>query len=1390
MSSGKRVSNRFGPRQQAGCRKQNKMPDDFRTEKGTPFCQIRVGKRKIQALVDTGADMSVISESFFKLLNKKSVKHSSSCDLPLLIGVSGRPLGVKKKVVLTVSMGQETFNSSFVVVENLRKNMIIGCDLLREQKVFLDFEQSTLRIRGSVVLLKSKDTCSSFLVSAKAKTRIPPHSVMNIEIRLKRHKQQSPLLITPLDNCRLFASQSGVMMANTIVDAKHTAVVSIVNETGCTFVVQKNEVVGLATPQKEIHQVEQVQGKNPNYTAQESSDILRILKLDHIEPGSRYRLLSLLREFKELFVEKDEELGRTKVTKAHLDTGGTSPIKQNPYRVPLIQRKVIEDQVETMLKASVISPSHSPWSSPVVIVPKKDGTKRFCVDYRKLNRSLKQNAYPLPHIQDSISSLGGAKYFSCLDLKSGFWQIEMDEESRQKTAFTCFMGLYEFNVLPFGLSVAPSVFQNLMNEVLAGTINKHTLVYIDDIIVFSKTLEEHLQHLRDVFGRLQKAGLRLKPSKCEFLKESIKYLGHEITPSGIKPDTEKIQVIQNMFPPKNVRGVRSFLGMLSFYRQFIHDFAEVAKPLTSLTRKNAHFQWGSQEQAAFDTLKQKLLSSPILAYPDPDKPYNLYTDASKTAVGAVLTQDTEGEGERAIQFISHQLSEGQQKWPCIEREAYAIVYSVLKLRHLLVGTKFTIFTDHKPLRSLFTAEMKNPRVQRWSIILDEFDCDIQYISAAKNAHADHLSRMQTNLPDEPDEIDIEINVVNTDDKRFRNPEPMQQGTEDEVEKERTEDLVNLDTVQEAQQRDPELVELIEKINTDPDDRAVKNFVMYGEVLYHISEPCSLDRKPRLQVVIPSALTEQVLRCAHDSSFAGHVGIDKTYDKLRTRYFWKNMYKDTVRYIGKCIKCRPRKLTKQKVPVQEMPTAEYPFQIIGIDTCGPYPDSFQGNRHIITVVDHFSGWPEAFAVKDKSANTVAKVLLEEVIPRHACPSLIISDRGTEFNNALVEQLTSQLNIKHNLTSAYHPQSNGKTERFHRFLNASIAKSIETNQREWDQHLPGVLSSYRVSVHDSTKFSPFFLMYGRDPVLPMDTLLEPKMRYMGEEYVPTMLQRLNEAYAEARDNTAQVRQKNRRLRNKDTKLPEFHVGDPVYYFRPALKKGVSSKFTTGWQPYYRVVEQTSPVNFRIRCQVTGDTRIVHAENLRMADPDSAWDKERNNPQPILNKYRRGRRRAAATRVQPQRQCKHTGHRKPVSESSLSSENSGSDSDVHNRNRETVPIPVFAKGRSTARMRSSHLSSGSNDSDEDIPLSVLKSRDTEAKRKRHFSSSDENTERKRVKETRESQKRALSSPSDNMTKENKKLKARCSDSFGSSLDLNTVSDLLKSLPVWLTSDPLWSV
>jgi deoxyuridine 5'-triphosphate nucleotidohydrolase len=455
-------------------------------------------------------------------------------------------------------------------------------------------------------------------------------------------------------------------------------------------------------------------------------------------------LNQLLEEYDDIFAAELHELGRINEVQHLIDTGDERPIRQRAYRATLPDQEFISNEIQKMVDAGIAQPSTSPWASPIVVAMRKNGKKRLCVDYRKLNSVTKKDAYPLPRIDEMMDALGKAKWFSSTDLTNGFWQIGMHPDSVQKTAFISREGLYEFNVMPFGVCNGPPTFQRAMDNMLGNYNWKFAMVYIDDINIFSETFEEHLEHLRLVFQRIREAGLKLNKAKCNFVRKELLFLGHVINKDGISPDPSTVQKIIDFPQPRTVKGLRSFLGLAGYYRKFVKGFSQIAAPLFKLLRNNITFTWTIDQEEAFNKLKKLLTTAPILIYPDFTKKFYLYTDASDSGLGAVLSQKDDQNRERVIAYSSVSLKPAETRYSTTEKEALAIVWAVRQFRHYLLGTTFEIITDHNALRWLFTKQTNpTPRISRWITTMMEYNFIISYRPGRVNQNADALSRMNS-----------------------------------------------------------------------------------------------------------------------------------------------------------------------------------------------------------------------------------------------------------------------------------------------------------------------------------------------------------------------------------------------------------------------------------------------------------------------------------------------------------------------------------------------------------------------------------------------------------------------------------------------------------------------
>ncbi|CAF4396540.1 unnamed protein product [Rotaria sp. Silwood2] len=845
----------------------------------------------------------------------------------------------------------------------------------------------------------------------------------------------------------------------------------------------------------------------------------------------------------------EDTLGRTSLVQHHIDTGNAKPIKLRPYRVSPYRKEIISNEITKMLNAGIIEPCASPYAAPITLQPKKDGSLRFCIDYRELNSITVRDVYPIPRIDDTLDQLQNAKYFSSMDLRSGFWQIELDPVSRDKTAFISHAGFFRFRVMPFGLTNAPATFQRLMDLVLGGLKWSCALVYLDDIIVYSSSFTDHLNHLELVLQQIQQSGLTLKINKCHFCKTHLKYLGHIVSKEGIRPDPDKLRAVQEYPVPTKLKAVRTFLGLTSYYRRFIKNYATIAEPLTELTRnsESKSFQWTEACQQAFSTLRQRLIEAPIIVYPRFDQPFILQLDASDVGISAILAQKLSDDDnitrEHVIGYASRTLSAAERKYNATERECLAIIYGCNYYRPYLEGTRFTAITDHKALKWLHSTKDLNTRLARWAIQIAAYDMDIQHRPGSENGPPDALSRYPLDVMDDVDTDSSSIisllssNSHNTNYSDLLSSIPVDlgslllldyfrqnslppnslsipislpsistQSSNSLVANLYLADNINLyEQIRTAQWNDSSLLPLLNFLQHQiiPTTDNLNKF--YGLARLHRVIDGARYRvfrnhyptegqhfntslsSERVLLVIPTSEIPRIMELAHDRATAAHLGRRKTLFRLTSRFYWPHMRRDVTNYVRACTLCQQYKPTNQKPGGFMKPViVSEPWHTVGIDITGPLPKTRRGNRFILVVVDYFTKWIELFPLQSIKANTIAQLFLDEVICRFGFPIRVISDNGVQFLSKIFIQLCNILGIHHQRTPLYHPQSN-LSERINRTLKPILASFAHNDSKSWDIKLPQIAFALRTAPSESTDNSPAFLMFGRHPRQPLDFLL---------------------------------------------------------------------------------------------------------------------------------------------------------------------------------------------------------------------------------------------------------------------------------------------------------------
>ena len=801
-----------------------------------------------------------------------------------------------------------------------------------------------------------------------------------------------------------------------------------------------------------------------------------------------------------------------------IDTGDSPPVCQKPYNLPLKHREWVQKELETLERAGVIVRSISPWASPIVIVPKKTEPgepprRRLCVDYRVINSLLPevQKAHskakgvltlvPLPQIDHIYARLRGSKIFSTFDLRSGYHHMALSLEARAKSAFVTPMDKFEFTRCPFGLSQAPAYFQRLINKVIKGL--PFAFGYLIDVLIHSPDIEIHLQHIRMFFQRLREADLKLKNSKCNYFKTHVQYLGHLVSGKGIRPLPEKLDSIKKMPAPTTPKEIKQFLGLVCYYRKFIPRFADIARPMTNLTKQDIPFEWTVQCQAAFELLKEAIITSPILKYPDPNKGYTLFTDASKYAWGCVPTQEyqykksgKEYKINHPITFASGLFKGSQMNWAALTKEAFAIYSSIKKLSYYLEDADIVLRSDHLPLKKFLQKNTLNSKVNNWAVEISPYRIKFEYIKGIKNILADTMSRLIQIDPEaklQPEQegyefgyhvfedmepIEYERNVV--DSTTLKDPIPLP-GEEIKL-------PLEDEKLKELQQKDKFCKEIKEKLNKG---QLQSNRPYYQEegILKMFVE----DGKQRFEaIVLPQVLIGAVLQLAYEG--LGHNGSPRTYPLIKRYYYWKGLKSMVKKHVQACRLCREHNKHVVKFSKMNFEAEPAPMRFISMDLIGEFhPPSFKGNRYALTVICMFTGYMFCIPIPNKMAITVLKAHMDNVYCQFGGSIKILSDNGTEIKNKLMEEISEELGVEYKSYSPpYRPQSNGRIESFHYFLKACIAKHIAP-QLEWDDIVPLACAAYNFLPNEHSRDSPFFLMFGRDPLLPLTKLLKPKIRY---------------------------------------------------------------------------------------------------------------------------------------------------------------------------------------------------------------------------------------------------------------------------------------------------------
>nr|ABC94893.1 polyprotein [Oryza australiensis] len=797
---------------------------------------------------------------------------------------------------------------------------------------------------------------------------------------------------------------------------------------------------------------------------------------------------------------------------------GTAPISKRPYRMPANELEELKKQIRELQEKGFVRPSSSPWGAPVLFVKKKDGSMRMCVDYRSLNEVTIKNKYPLPRIDDLFDQLKGAQVFSKIDLRSGYHQLKIRAGDIPKTAFSTRYGLYEFTVMSFGLTNAPAYFMNLMNKVFMEYLDKFVVVFIDDILIYSKNDEEHAEHLRLVLEKLREHRLYAKFSKCEFWLKEVAFLGHVVSAGGVAVDPAKVEAVMEWKAPKSVTEVRSFLGLAGYYRRFIEGFSTVARPMTQLLKKEKKFEWNEKCQKAFDQLKEKLTTAPILTLPDNRKDFVMYCDASRQGLGGVLMQDG-----KVVAYASRQLRPHEENYPTHDLELAAVVHALKIWRHYLIGNHCDVYTDHKSLKYFFTQPDLNLRQRRWLELIKDYDLGIHYHPGKANVVADALSRKaQCNhmgLGNMASELQEEMAKLN-----------LHLIPHGEVNSLEVRPLLRTQ-IEEAQRGNEETQEIKERMAAG---RAQEFSVDDKGILWYKKRICVPER---------GGLRELILKEAHESAYSLHPGSTKMYQDLKGEYWWPNMKRDVAEYVAVCDVCQRVKAEHQRPAglLQPLKIPEWKWDEIGMDFIVGLPKTATGYDSIWVIVDRLTKTARFITVKTNyNSAKLAELYMSRIVCLHGVPKRIISDRGTQFTSHFWSKVHEALGSHLAFSTAYHPQTDGQTERTNQVLEDMLRACALDFTKDWEKCLPYAEFSYNNSYQASLKMSPNEALFGRrcrTPLMWSET---------GERAVfgPDIIKEAEEKVRLIRDRLQAAQSRQKSYADTRRRELEFKEGDYVY------------------------------------------------------------------------------------------------------------------------------------------------------------------------------------------------------------------------------------------------------
>lgn len=1140
-----------------------------------------VGPTQFNILIDTGAEISICKVG--KLFKNLPIDNRQRCKFSGITQGYTYSLG-KITAHLNLCDGYSVTHDFQVVKDDfpLPVDAILGEDFLKSFNCSIDYFKSQLLIRTRDKIFKV-----SFSQASHDPYQIPPRCQVFRKI---------PLEITSDSVVHSAQIGEGLFVANTLISPT-SKYIRVINTTDDYQKLDINKVE--FSPLTDYVIIDEIKAPDKNRKQ-------KVLDLISKNTGKSClnEFLKLSEHYTDIFALPDEKLSVNNFYKQNIRLNDNTPIYKRNYRVPHTHKPIIEEKIKQMLDDEIIEPSQSPYNSPILLVPKKsvDGKPnwRLVIDYRELNKKVIPDKFPLPRIDEILDELGRAKHFSILDLQSGFHQIELDEKSRDFTSFSTEQGSFRFTRVPFGLNISPNAFSRMMRLAFAGLPPQTAFLYMDDIIVIGCSVKHHISNLKKVFDTCKKFSLKLNPEKCKFFQTSVTFLGHKCTENGILPDPEKYETIKNYPVPKNSDEARRFVAFANYYRKFIEHFATITKPINDLTRKKTPFVWTEECQKNFELLKNRLMNPPILKYPNFNAPFIITTDASGTGCAAVLSQKY-GDLDLPVSYFSKNFTQGERNKAPIEQELLAIYYAIMHFRPYIYGTQFTVKSDHKPLVYLFTLKNPSSRLTRIRLELEEYMFEIIHIPGKENVVADALSRIDI---EQLKQMHLEVkkiaaitraqakansaikeSLTSEDQPNLNRPRITESISNAEISymhmiefdfydnfcyiTRRNKIKLQIDLNSYLCNQKLNLTKLLKNIENFLNENKITELAIYKndqifkyydftvlkKIVEETFEKVYLILAQPITIVQDPEEKQKLIKLYHnDPILGGHCGRKRLFAKLFSRYRWKGMSNDIIKYVSTCKQCQLNKAGfKNKPHTIITPTPEAPFDVILLDLVGPFTISDSRNKYAITLQCNLTKYVVIIPIPDKEALTVAQALINDFFLIYGPIKHIRTDNGSEFINEIFRNLNQLLEINHQISTPYHPQTIAPLERNHKVLNSYLKMYINNSQSDWDVFAKYYALHWNISpISQLNNYSPFELVFNRKPNFPNILFKSVEPVYNSEDFVKTTKYRFQHSNTQAKAWLEQVKIKQKEDLDSKAKSIDFQIGDTVKINRPSRKK----------------------------------------------------------------------------------------------------------------------------------------------------------------------------------------------------------------------------------------------